>query len=43
MGFEVDEGESEGAVDGGGGQEGEEADEENAGQEQQGRDQHCWL
>ena len=36
-------GESEGAVDGGGGQEGEEADEENAGEEQQGGEQHRCL
>ena len=40
---EVDVGESKGAVDGGGGEEGEEADDENAGEEKQGGDQHRYL
>ena len=38
---DVDVGETESAVDCGGGEEGEQADEEEAGQEEQGGEQHC--
>lgn len=40
---DVDVGETESAVDCGGGEEGEQADEEEAGEEEQGGEQHCSL